>query len=68
LAVPVSDLKATCDVIQIDNLWLIDINDSQPKQRLKNLNSHRKVPLHPVLIKLGFISMIIGNNLPTKLN
>jgi integrase len=47
-----------CDVIQIDNLWLIDINDSQPKQRLKNLNSRRKVPLHPVLIKLGFIDFI----------
>ncbi|MFA0088321.1 tyrosine-type recombinase/integrase [Vibrio sp. 10N.261.51.F12] len=47
-----------CDVIQVDNLWVIDINDSQPKQRLKNLNSRRKVPLHPVLIKLGFIDFI----------
>ncbi|CAK3251597.1 Site-specific integrase [Vibrio crassostreae] len=47
-----------CDIVQVDNLWVIDINDSQPQQRLKNPNSRRRVPIHPALIKLGFIDFI----------
>lgn len=41
------------DVIEIDGIWCFDINDDKDK-RLKNIASKRIVPVHPILIKLGF--------------
>jgi hypothetical protein len=42
-----SDLRCT------DGIWHFDINDDGPKQ-VKNEQSKRRVPLHPMLLTLGF--------------
>lgn len=34
---------------------MIEINDRQEGQHLKNSGSHRRIPVHPERIKLGFI-------------
>ncbi len=44
----------TDDIIEQDGLICIHVNDSKPKQRLKNEWSNRVIPVHPVLLKLGF--------------
>lgn len=42
------------DLIQVDEIWCLDVNDSKDK-RIKNVASKRIVPVHPVLIELGFL-------------
>jgi integrase len=37
------------------NLWYIDINDDTDDKRLKNKSSKRQIPVHQVLVDLGFI-------------
>ncbi len=48
----------TGDIIEEDGLVCIHVNDSKPKQRLKNASSNRIVPVHPTLLKLGFVDFV----------
>lgn len=41
------------DIIQDDEIWCFDVNDDGTK-RVKN-HEKRKVPIHPILIELGFL-------------
>jgi integrase len=38
--------------------WVIDITDTGEGQKLKNSISKRRIPIHPSLIKLGFIDFV----------
>lgn len=43
-----------CDDVRKENgVWILDINDDDEKH-LKNISSRRLVPLHPILLELGF--------------
>ena len=42
------------DIIQVDGIWCFDINDDLDKS-VKTPESIRKVPIHPQLIKMGFL-------------
>ena len=50
------------DVKQEDGIWCLDINDEgddpENPKKLKNLASARVIPIHPKLIKLGFIDYV----------
>lgn len=43
------------ETYQSGSAWVIEINDRQEGQHLKNAGSRRRIPVHPELIKLGFI-------------
>ena len=44
------------DVIQVDGHWAFHItNEGHEEQQVKNDNSKRLVPIHPELVKLGFL-------------
>jgi integrase len=45
----------TADIKLIDDIWCIDINDIGQDKRLKSASAKRLVPLHPELIKRGFL-------------
>jgi site-specific recombinase XerD len=45
------------DLQQEDGVWLLDINDEGNK-RVKNAQSKRRVPLHPELLRLGFVEYV----------
>ena len=45
------------DVHQEDGIWFLDINDEGDKQ-VKNEQSKRRVPLHPELLRLGFLTYV----------
>lgn len=45
------------DVRQEGDIWLLDINDEGDKQ-VKNEQSKRRVPLHPELLRLGFLNYV----------
>jgi len=45
------------DIYQIDDVWVIDINDSEDK-KLKSFNSKRIIPIHSKLIDLGFLNYV----------
>lgn len=47
-------LMAT-DVSENEGVWCISITDTGDRQKLKNANSRRIVPIHSKLIELGFI-------------
>jgi integrase len=42
------------DVQEEDGIFLLDINDKGEGKRLKNAASRRKLPVHPILLQLGF--------------
>jgi hypothetical protein len=42
------------DVITVDGVLCLSINDSQPGQRLKNVQSKRLIPVHEELLRRGF--------------
>lgn len=44
----------TADIIFTDDFLIIDINRNREDKKLKTKNSLRQVPVHPVLIKIGF--------------
>ncbi|ENP8456747.1 tyrosine-type recombinase/integrase [Photobacterium damselae] len=46
------------DVIQVDEVWAIQIDDRFEGQKLKNNFSRRIIPLHEKIIELGFIDYI----------
>lgn len=48
---------APADVIQKDGIWCFAIEDSELR-RVKNLSSHRVVPIHSQLIGLGFLDHV----------
>lgn len=45
----------TADIKLIEDIWCIDINDIGQDKRLKTASAKRLVPLHPELIKRGFL-------------
>ena len=48
------------DIVEIDAIWCFDINANDDKKRVKNLGSIRKLPIHPILIQLGFVEYVQG--------
>lgn len=46
------------DVFQEDGIWAISITDEDECQRLKTVAAKRTIPIHPNLIKLGFIEFV----------
>jgi integrase len=47
------------DIKQEGDVWLIDINaEGHEKKRLKTSAAQRKIPLHPLLIDLGFLEYV----------
>jgi integrase len=46
------------DISEIDNCWCLFFTDEGERQRLKNANSRRYVPLHSKLIDLGFLDYV----------
>lgn len=42
------------DVKEFQGVWCFDINDNTPDKKLKNKSSRRVIPIHPILINLGF--------------
>lgn len=46
------------DIIDLDGTWCIDVTRDRPGQRLKNSQSRRTLPLHPVLIANGFLDFV----------
>lgn len=53
----ICQLNPATDIYQEDGIWIFDINENDGKS-LKNLSSVRKVPIHEVLIKLGFLEYV----------
>ncbi len=51
----------TNDVYELDGVWVVDINENDAAtthKHLKNASSERLVPIHPELIRRGFIDFI----------
>ncbi|WP_146044485.1 tyrosine-type recombinase/integrase [Burkholderia pseudomallei] len=48
----------THDVRKIGEIWAIAITDEDESQRLKTPAAKRTIPLHPQLIKLGFLDFV----------
>lgn len=46
------------DVRQEDAVWYLDINTLDEGKKLKTKSSHRKVPLHPELVRFGFLKYV----------
>ena len=51
------------DIIQVDDIWCMNIlnledDDVDETKRVKSIGSHRTVPVHPILIELGFIDYV----------
>ena len=45
------------DIIKKENVWMISIDEAEGKS-VKTTSSIRKVPVHPILISLGFIDYV----------
>jgi len=63
----------TDDIKKESGLWMIQIHDGDPTQRIKTNSARRSIPLHDELLRLGFIqyceSMTNGSlwpNLPKR--
>ncbi|GBL00081.1 hypothetical protein VH1709_contig00043-0139 [Vibrio harveyi] len=46
------------DIYQVDGIWVIQIDDRFEGQKLKNQTSRRIVPVHDLLLELGFIEYV----------
>jgi integrase len=46
------------DVVEVDGVLSFSINDDGDTKQLKNRSSHRTVPVHPALIRLGFAAYV----------
>lgn len=47
------------DVKQVEGVWLFDVTaDNGDKKRLKNISSHRRVPVHDRLLELGLLDFV----------
>lgn len=56
-------LNPQCDIRQEKGVWLFDISeksegDERIKKTVKNATSHRKVPIHSELIRLGLLAYV----------
>jgi len=47
------------DVQQVDDVWCFSVNDDQDK-KVKTLSSKRVIPIHPTLLKCGFLKYVEG--------
>lgn len=45
------------DILELEGAWCIDVNDGKDK-KLKNKSSRRIIPVHPVILGLGFIDYV----------
>ncbi len=43
------------DVREVDGVWVLDINESTRDKSLKTPQSRRLIPIHPHLVRLGFV-------------
>lgn len=50
-----ADLRR-CDVARLDSVWFLNITDEA--RRLKNGNAKRRVPLHPEIVRVGFLDHV----------
>jgi integrase len=48
----------TSDIQNVDGIWCIDITGDGKNKRVKNKCSRRKVPIHDMLIKAGFLEYV----------
>lgn len=48
------------NVRQEDGVWVLDINEAEPDQKIKTPAARRLVPIHPKLIDLGFLRFVEG--------
>jgi integrase len=46
------------DIKQDDEVWYIDVNKDDEGKSLKNVQSQRKIPIHPELIKIGLLDYV----------
>lgn len=46
------------DVLQIEGIWVIDINENHSGKTVKTKASRRQVPVHSELIRLGFLDYV----------
>lgn len=46
------------NIRQVDDVWCMHITDEGEGQQLKNETSRRTVPIHPVLLGMGFIEYV----------
>lgn len=46
------------DIKQQDSIWYFDINRDEEDKSTKTASSVRKIPLHPTIIRLGFIEYV----------
>ena len=44
------------DIYQSQDHWVIDLNEAHEDKRLKTDQSKRVIPMHPDLVKIGFIA------------
>ncbi|MCX8875269.1 MULTISPECIES: site-specific integrase [Vibrio harveyi group] len=51
------------DLKSIEGIYYLSINDESENKRIKNSCSHRSIPLHRELIRLGFIDFV--NRIPS---
>lgn len=59
----VCQINPQVDIREEDGIWFFDFTsksegDDRIRKRIKNKGSHRKVPIHPKLIELGFLSYV----------
>jgi integrase len=50
--------RYSSDVVKSNGVWCLDIHENRPDQSIKNMASVRLVPLHPVVLELGFLDYI----------
>ena len=55
------------DIYEKDGVWVIDINKNSPEKKLKNIPSARIVPIHPILITIGFLDFHCNKSKASKL-
>ncbi len=49
-------VQLTSDDVKIEgDIWFLDISSNSPEKRLKNFSAERSIPLHPQLIRAGFL-------------
>jgi len=56
------------DIRQEADIWFFDVNKGEDgEKRLKTIGSKRRVPVHPVLIKLGLVDLASGKKPTTRM-
>lgn len=46
------------DIVQVESVWVIDINEDADVKTVKTKASRRQVPIHSELIRLGFLDYV----------